>query len=258
MAILSVYDKDGNRIDIPAIRGDKGDTGAAGPKGDTGADGYTPVKEVDYFTPEDQAKLAEEAAKLVDVPVVTQEEGESEALVMSQKAVTRLVRESVNSIGGIEKLIDFTTTEPTMSFQFPIDTDELRNKWLKASEIHVYVYVPRNEEDAESTTTGTVSIGLMSVAGYRPAFVHLENIIPNPQITYVKYGTSIAKIFLDTFSAYLERDIFVMQGANGGTLKSSTGGIDLRGVSASANSYLFVDGTQPMAAGTRFVLGVRE
>lgn len=39
MAILSVYDKDGNRIDIPAIKGEKGDTGEQGPQGSPGADG---------------------------------------------------------------------------------------------------------------------------------------------------------------------------------------------------------------------------
>lgn len=52
MAILVIRDENGNLTEIPAIRG---------------ADGHTPVKGVDYYTPEDQAEfqnfLAEELAK---------------------------------------------------------------------------------------------------------------------------------------------------------------------------------------------------
>lgn len=42
---------------IQGPKGDKGDQGDRGPKGEKGADGYTPVKGVDYFTPEDIAEL---------------------------------------------------------------------------------------------------------------------------------------------------------------------------------------------------------
>lgn len=38
-------------------QGIQGEQGIQGPKGDTGEDGYTPVKGVDYFTPEDIASL---------------------------------------------------------------------------------------------------------------------------------------------------------------------------------------------------------
>ena len=49
MSILRVRDENGNYINIPAIKGEKGDTGAKGLQGEKGADGYTPVKGVDYF-----------------------------------------------------------------------------------------------------------------------------------------------------------------------------------------------------------------
>ena len=52
--ILRVRDKDGNIIDIPAVKGDKGDTGATGSKG---ADGKTPIKGTDYFTEADKAEF---------------------------------------------------------------------------------------------------------------------------------------------------------------------------------------------------------
>ena len=45
MAILKIKDQDGNIIEIPAIRGEKGD------KGDT------PVKGTDYWTAEDIAEI---------------------------------------------------------------------------------------------------------------------------------------------------------------------------------------------------------
>ena len=75
-------------VNIGALKGPKGDTGARGPagadgaKGDTGpegprgpqgetgpagADGKTPVKGTDYFTPTDVNEIAVEAAKKVDV-----------------------------------------------------------------------------------------------------------------------------------------------------------------------------------------------
>lgn len=39
MSVLKLKDENGNWVDIPTIKGDKGDTGAPGPKGDTGATG---------------------------------------------------------------------------------------------------------------------------------------------------------------------------------------------------------------------------
>lgn len=55
---------------------------------DTRAKGDKPVAGTDYWTEADKAEIAEEASKLVYVPEVVQETGESEAAVMSQKAVT--------------------------------------------------------------------------------------------------------------------------------------------------------------------------
>lgn len=52
------------------------------------AKGDTPVRGTDYWTPTDKEEIVEEASKLVDVPEVVQETGESESAVMSQKAVT--------------------------------------------------------------------------------------------------------------------------------------------------------------------------
>lgn len=51
--------------------GRDGADGAPGQDGAPGKDGYTPVKGEDYFTPEDVAEIAQEAAKLVTIDQVT-------------------------------------------------------------------------------------------------------------------------------------------------------------------------------------------
>lgn len=48
MAILKIKDENGNIIEIPALKGDKGDNGN---------DGYTPIKGIDYWTDADKAEM---------------------------------------------------------------------------------------------------------------------------------------------------------------------------------------------------------
>ena len=50
-------------------KGDKGDKGEPGEKGASGADGKTPVKGVDYFTPDERTEIAAEAAGMIHIPV---------------------------------------------------------------------------------------------------------------------------------------------------------------------------------------------
>lgn len=163
------------------------------------------------------------------------------------------------SSGGIEKLIDITTTGPTDVFQIPIDTEEMANKLLNASELHLYLYVPRDAEDTETNTSGNVSVGVLATGSYEAPFASFENVIPNPTLDYMKLSESIAKIFVDTFGGSMERNAIGMQykyvvgGGESSSLYHAT--VDARGFKK--DSYIFVNGTQNMAAGTRFVLGVR-
>lgn len=94
---------------IQGEEGPQGETGPQGPqgiqglqgiqgeRGADGQDGYTPVKGIDYFTPTDKTELENGLAS----KIITQEAGESENLVMSQKAVTELVRDAMGSGGGV-------------------------------------------------------------------------------------------------------------------------------------------------------------
>lgn len=53
---------------IQGVPGTNGIDGKDGVNGKDGTDGYTPVKGVDYFTPEEVQGIAEQAAGMVDVP----------------------------------------------------------------------------------------------------------------------------------------------------------------------------------------------
>lgn len=179
--------------------------------------------------------------------------------VSSPNVLEKSTVEAGGESGGIEKLVDITTTKYTDKFQIPIDTEEMANKLLNASELHLYLYVPRYAEDIETNTSGNVSVGVLAAGNYEASFVSFEGVIPNPTLDYMKWSTSTAKIFVDTFGGSLERNAigmkyqYVLGAGQSSSLYHAT--VDARGFKK--DSYIFVNGTQKMAVGTRFVLGVR-
>ncbi len=81
MALLRIRKPDGEIVEIASLpgkkgeigpqgpQGEKGETGAQGPrgeKGEAGSNGYTPVKGVDYFTPEEQDMFLASAKEYAD------------------------------------------------------------------------------------------------------------------------------------------------------------------------------------------------
>lgn len=75
----------GTRVTITDVNGEQsfdvkdgvdGQPGADGQDGAPGADGYTPVKGVDYFTDEEIAGVAQQAAELVEPPAIDQLDAE--------------------------------------------------------------------------------------------------------------------------------------------------------------------------------------
>ena len=113
--------------------GRKGSTGAKG------ADGKTPVKGTDYFTEADKQETKNEIIS----SIVTQEAGQSESLVMSQKAVTDLVSEAIGTGGtsyetvdSVEKMTDtsksyvLSTTGTIWSYGETTVTVEPPNKFV--------------------------------------------------------------------------------------------------------------------------------
>lgn len=77
--------------------------GKPGADGAPGADGYTPVKGVDYFTPEEIAEVAQQAAELVEIPEI--EQLDAEKVVFSEDLLT------TTAIGNI-KLTNGQATIP--------------------------------------------------------------------------------------------------------------------------------------------------
>lgn len=162
--------------------------------------------------------------------------------------------------GGMEKLVDFTTAETTIEFQIPIDTDEMADKLLKASELHIFLYIPRDAEDTETATAGNVSVGVVSQGDYHAEFAKFEGAIVPPTVTYKTYSKSLAKIFIEPSDGNIERLAIGMQCKKIANDTSNTSSlyraiVDTRGFKN--GGYIFVNGTQNMATGTRFVLGVR-
>lgn len=85
-------------------KGDKGDTGATGAAGQPGANGVSPVRGVDYWTAADKQEIKKELVS----EIITNEAGESESLVMSQKAVTELVS---NALGSGNESVEYETVD---------------------------------------------------------------------------------------------------------------------------------------------------
>ena len=138
MSILSVYDKDGNRIDIPAIKGDKGDPGEKGEpgvqgpqgeKGDTGATG--PQGPAYVLTDEDRAAIvADVIASLGGNPVFGYVDENNNIIVSGNLPVgTYSVKYemedgSIVDIGQLS-LSEDEPDEPVQTYtnQIPISTD---------------------------------------------------------------------------------------------------------------------------------------
>lgn len=102
-AVITITDKDGTTTATIT-------NGKDGADGQPGTDGYTLVRGVDYWTSTDKQEIKKELVS----EIITNESGESESLVMSQKAVTELVSEalgtggsaSYETVDSVEDMID--------------------------------------------------------------------------------------------------------------------------------------------------------
>ena len=80
--------------------GKDGVNGKDGVDGKDGTDGYTPVKGVDYFTPEEVQEIAEQAAELVDVP------GGGTGGISAEE-VQNMIDETVSAYAGVNVLYEY-------------------------------------------------------------------------------------------------------------------------------------------------------
>jgi hypothetical protein len=110
MAILKIKDQEGNIIDIPAIRGERG------------KDGYTPQKGVDYFTDEDIAELK--------IPSVDQTYTPDSDNAQSGKAVAEAITKKANKPKVTTITVDtpIWTNQPTIVGDTALHRDF--KKWI--------------------------------------------------------------------------------------------------------------------------------
>lgn len=160
--------------------------------------------------------------------------------------------------GGIETIFDFTTTEGTTVIQLPVDTDELVEKLHNAEELHIQISVPRDNEDTETSTRGRVDAG--AYMGWYASFTGEAQIIPEPTTEWIRYGTAYFVCFCnptkanEIYSPVLVATMIANQGA-GMSYQAIPIIPDIYRVKK--GDYLYVRGTQNMAAGTRVIWGVR-
>lgn len=163
--------------------------------------------------------------------------------------------------GALEKIFDITTTEKVTTYQIPIDSQEVVDKIETAKEIRMYLYVPIDAEDTETTISGKVSIKL-NHGSWSSAFVQDVDAIPAPNASWNRYRTTFCVFLTPGFYTDNKDESvgvvrFVAQcGLNlNPTIKTDTAKSLFTGFAVGKS--IDIVGSQNMAAGTRFVMEVR-
>ncbi len=163
--------------------------------------------------------------------------------------------------GGFKKVLDFTTEEAVTEFSTPTLTQEQADAIANASVLQIVLYVPRDTEDTETSTTGTVNINLYR--GWDDIILQKFTAIPKPTETYTKYGNWMFLVFKQPKSisyvvdgAYTSLMIAYGRFNSGNWVTPSVKGSGDSYRAASETSYFKVSGSQTMAAGTRFIVEV--
>lgn len=163
--------------------------------------------------------------------------------------------------GGFQKVLDFTTEEAVTQFSTPTLTQEQADAIASASVLQIVLYIPRDTEDTETSTTGTVNIYLYH--GWDDTIIDKFTAIPKPTETYTKYGNWMFLVFKQPKSiSYVVDNAYTSLMIAYGRFNSSNfvapsvkgSGDSYRAVSET--SYFKVSGSQTMAAGTRFIVEV--
>ena len=163
--------------------------------------------------------------------------------------------------GGFEVLVDFTTEQAVTEFTIPKTViGPLASKLKEAPTVFIQLIVPRDTSDETITTTGSVTINgyvgwLTDIAG--GAF----NCIAPPSNTY---NTQWSKnLFFTKVPSSANKSAKKINLVNivGGKSNENIDALIQRSCvdyfpNFNANSYITVTGSQTMAAGTRFIMGV--
>ena len=236
-------------------KGDKGDTGPQGAKGDTGATGpqgpkgdmgntgaigksaYDYAKEGGYAGTETEFK--QKLAK--EVPTVTQVAGESESLVMSQKAVTDLVNNALEEIktnefetvDSIDEMIDITK-------QYVLSTDGFVYAYTNKAETVIHKAENKFKPSECSINKRMSSTSLSDANGYVWTGAIPIDLTKESPFRVKVLGTMITSVKTgDTDEAYQK---IWLCADNTGTTKLSAGLLRVGEISSNYTT-LFADGT---------------
>ena len=170
-----------------------------------------------------------------------------------------------SSGGGFETLIDFTTEEAVTEFTIPNSiVGPVAAKIREASTVYVYLYVPKYTDDTETSTIGTAKV--INYIGWDTTLFEAK-VIPAPVTGHINWR-SVSVIFhkipvvagVEIINPQYLSMLRVITDAIHNTNSSapSFSSVYAQGLNwtNSNNGYIKVTGTQTMAAGTRFVLGV--
>ena len=167
---------------------------------------------------------------------------------------------SGGSSGGFEVLVDFTTEEAVTEFTIPKTViAPLASKIKEASIILIQLIIPRDTTDTSITTTGTVDI--KAYVGWLTSIIGgTFNAIIAPSETYNNTWAINLIITKVPYSVSSEPRSCLIQ-IFGRKNNSSPDAVTQRNAADYfanfyENSYITVVGSQTMAAGTRFVMGI--
>ncbi len=152
---LKMFDGQGaSAYEIAVANGFEGDEAAwlaslKGGKGEKG-DPYT-------LTAADKASIAKSAAALVDTPQVTQDAGQSESLVMSQKAVTDLVNNALGTDDSEYETVDSVDEMTDTQKQYVLSSTGTIWAYGEAGTKPAFTNLATSFEDGRLGSSGTVS-----------------------------------------------------------------------------------------------------
>lgn len=235
------------------IQGEQGPQGPAGPQGEQGPKGDPGAT---YTLPIASSTVLGGVQPVAKTDDMTQSVG-----VDAAGALWAVPGSGGSSAGsaGYETIVDFTAEEAVTVFQTGAITDTaIINKIKNASMFMISMYVPNNSEDAESTGNGTVDIGFYTGSWNSAIWTGLS-VIPNPTLTWCKYGSKDILICIP--GKTIHQSAYSYAAAWGSFYNSAIPAPEVKTITfpkdaTKSGAYFKVTGSQPMAKGTRFRVGV--
>ena len=235
------------------IQGEQGPQGPSGPQGEQGPKGDPGAT---YTLPIASSTQLGGVQPVAKTDAMTQSVG-----VDAAGALWAVPGSGGSSAGsaGYETIVDFTAEEAVTVFQTGAITDTaIINKIKNASMFMISMYVPNNSEDAESTGNGTVDIGFYTGSWNSAIWTGLS-VIPNPTLTWCKYGSKDILICIP--GKTIHQSAYSYAAAWGSFYNNAVPAPEVKTITfpkdaTKSGAYFKVTGSQPLAKGTRFRVGV--